>query len=264
MPARHEGQFAEMFREAPVRMRKVIRPLLASAGLLTAAGWVWSALPPGQVQAWGHFQRLMHRGDAGAKVQLADLPAGPGVYALGALAELRGEVLIWNGRVLVSRGEHDDGRAEHPRSGDAAALLALAQVPSWQTVQVPRDMNSAAFERFVLDKAGEAGIAVDRPFAFAVRGPLLDLKWHVLIGKAGSGSAGTHNMGHAENRDFESARSDGVLLGFFSGTALEGVITHPGEKFHLHWASRDLARAGHVDAYRVAAGSELMLPPPVR
>lgn len=247
-----------------MRLRNVVRPLLASAALLTAAGWVWGALPIGQVQAWGHFQRLMHRGDAGAKVQLADLPAGPGVYALGALAELHGEVLIWNGRVLVSRGEHGDGRAERPRSGDAAALLALAQVPSWQTVPVPRDMDSAAFERFVLDKAGEAGIARDRPFAFAVRGSVLDLKWHVLNGKADSGSAGRHKMAHAESRAFESARSDGLLLGFFSGAALEGVITHPGEKFHLHWASHDFARAGHVDAYRVGAGSELMLPSSVR
>lgn len=241
-----------------------IRRLLAAAALLLASGLVAANVPIGQVQAWGHFQRLMHRGDASAKVQLAGLPAGPGVYALGALADLRGEVLIWDGRVLVSRGEREDGGTERARGGDAAALLVLSQVPSWQKAAVPRDMDQPAFERWLLEKANEIGVDAARPFAFAVRGPVLNLKWHVVTGMAGNGSNGAHKMGHAASRSFDSARSDGLLLGFFSGAALEGVITHPGEKFHLHWASRDFARSGHVDAYGVAAGAELLLPPSVR
>lgn len=241
-----------------------MRRLLGTAVAL-AAGAVLAAAPLGSVQSWGHFKRLMHTGDAAAKVQLAELPGGPGVYGLGALADLRGELLVWDGRVLVSRGERSDGGAEQPRRGDAAALLALSRVGSWQPpVKVPRDMDQATFERFVLEKAGETGVDAARPFAFAVRGPALGLKWHVLNGKSGSGGHDAHRMGHAATRSFEDGRSDGVLLGFFSADSLEGVITHPGEKFHLHWASRDLARSGHVDAYGVAAGAELLLPPPVR
>ena len=243
----------------PKRSRKFL-----AAALLLASGFVAASVPLGQVQSWGHFQRLMHRGDASAKVQLADLPSGPGVYALGALADLRGEVLVWDGRKLVSRGERDDGATEGPKAGDAATLLALARVTSWQKVAVPRDMEQAAFERWLLERANETGVDIQQPFAFAVRGPLLDLKWHVLAGKAAAGGHGTHKLGHATTRSFESARSDGVLLGFFSAAALEGVITHPGERFHLHWASPDFARSGHVDGYRVGAGAELLLPPPVR
>jgi len=252
-------------RESAVKSTGTRRRLLAASALLAVAGVVGAAAPLGAVQAWGHFKRLMHMGDASAKVQLADLPAGPGVYALGALADLRGEILVWDGRVLVSRGERDDGGAERPRGGEAAALLALSRVGSWQPpVKVPRDMDQATFERFVLDRAKASGVDADRPFAFAVRGPALNLKWHVLTGKADGGGHGAHKMGHASTRSFEAARSDGLLLGFFSGEALEGVITHPGEKFHVHWASPDLARSGHVDAYGVAAGAELLLPPPVR
>jgi hypothetical protein len=104
----------------PDAERRLFVVALLLTGSLAAA-----SVSIGQVQWWGHFQRLMHKGDAGAKVQLADLPAGPGVYALGALAELRGEVMIWNGRVLVSRGERDDGGTERARGGDAAAVRAL-------------------------------------------------------------------------------------------------------------------------------------------
>lgn len=259
-----EARLGATLREKHLRSIASGAHHLSAAALLTVAGLALATVPLGQVQTWGHFQRLMHSGDAGAKVQLADLPAGPGVYALGALADLRGEVLVWDGRTLVSRGERDDGATERAKGADAAALLALARVASWHKVAVPRDMDQATFERWLLDRANEIGVDVGRPFAFAVRGSVLDLKWHVVAGKAAGGGHGAHKMGHATTRNFESARSDGVLLGFFSATALEGVITHPGERFHLHWASRDFARSGHVDGYGVGAGAELLLPPPVR
>lgn len=243
-------------------MTKTTHTLLGAA-LIAAAAAAWATPPLGVVRSWGHFQRLTQSGDAGAKVQLADLPKGPGIYAVGALADRRGEVLIWDGRVLVSRGERDDGAVERTKPGDAATLLALARITAWQKVAVPRDMPQAAFERFVLDKARELGVDTERPFAFAVRGAALDLKWHVLTGKAG-GKSGAHKMGNAAVRGFESPRADGLLLGFYSAAALEGVITHPRERFHVHWASRELSRSGHADAYGVAAGAELLLPPPVR
>ncbi len=243
--------------------RSRVEHALTVLALAVAAGLAVASVGVGQVRSWGHFQQIM-RGDAGGKVQLADLPAGPGIYALGALAGLRGEVLIWDGRVLVSRGERDDGIAERPRAGDAAALLALSSVPSWQRVAVARDMDQAAFERFVLEEADRSGVDVKRSFAFALRGPVRELKWHVITGPAKPGGHGAHAMGHAAKRAFSAERVDALLLGFYSGAALEGVITHPGERFHVHWASPDLVRSGHVDAYGVAAGAELLLPPPVR
>jgi hypothetical protein len=46
----------------------------------------------------------------------------------GALADLRGEVLIWNGRVLVGRGERDDGATERAWRRRSRAPGAVASV----------------------------------------------------------------------------------------------------------------------------------------
>jgi alpha-acetolactate decarboxylase len=46
----------------------------------------------------------------------------------------------------------------------------------------------------------------------------------------------------------------------YSGTALEGVVSHPGERFHLHFADAAATVSGHVDRYSVAAGAVLKLP----
>jgi alpha-acetolactate decarboxylase len=59
---------------------------------------------------------------------------------------------------------------------------------------------------------------------------------------------------------FDERDAPGVMVGFYSGDALEGVISHPGERFHVHYANRDVTRSGHVDGYSVRAGARLLLP----
>lgn len=214
------------------------------------------------VRVWGNFGRLMHTGDASAQVVLADAGIGRGDYGVGALAQMRGEIWVWDGRVLVSRGHDEDGRTEPPRDGDAAALLAVVRVGGWREVPVPRDLPQPEFERFVLEQAQAHRIDVERPFAFAVRGPVTALTWHVVTGTASAAHGTRHALGHAASRRFTAARTDGVLLGLYSASALEGVVSHPGERFHVHFATSDDARSGHVDAYAVAAGAVLLLPVP--
>ena len=59
---------------------------------------------------------------------------------------------------------------------------------------------------------------------------------------------------------FHDPGAKGQLVGIYSGAALEGVVSHPGERLHLHYADDPATISGHVDAYAVAAGAVLLLP----
>ena len=61
-------------------------------------------------------------------------------------------------------------------------------------------------------------------------------------------------------RLFRQPGARGQLIGVYSGAALEGVVSHPGERYHLHFADPGATVSGHVDRYSVAAGSVLKLP----
>jgi hypothetical protein len=50
---------------------------------------------------------------------------------------MRGEILVWDGRVLATPGESLSGSAQPPKANDQAALLVTAQVKEWEKVQVP-------------------------------------------------------------------------------------------------------------------------------
>jgi len=41
---------------------------------------------------------------------------------------------------------------------------------------------------------------------------------------------------------------------------LEEIVSHPGERFHVHYIDKDMTVSGHVDQFSVHAGATLWLP----
>ena len=108
---------------------------------------------------------------------------------------------------------------------------------------------------------------------FRVSGDYAHLIWHVVTGEKstgggghgahGSGAPGGHG-GHANQQSgmkvFRNPQASGQLVGVYSGANLEGVVSHPGERFHVHYIDKNMTVSGHVDQYSVRAGSTLWLP----
>ena len=234
--------------------------------LFASAAWA-SSLPSDFVHH-GHFKRMMHSGDTSGQVVLAALPQQGATWGVGATEGLRGEIVQIDGRLLVSPGSDPEGRVRAPREGEQAVLFAGARVQAWREVPVPRDMDQASFETFVQEQAKGLGLALDLPFVFRVEGRFPDLLWHVVTGVKGTGGGHGahrgHGAGHANERSdmrlFPQPGATGQLIGVYSGAALEGVVSHPGERFHLHFADAAATVSGDVDRYSVAAGAVLKLP----
>lgn len=216
---------------------------------------------PFKISVYGNFKRMAHTGDASGKVALASIPPSAGTYGVGALADLQGEILVWDGRVLITPGESISGSTKPAGAGDQAALLVTAQVTEWERVQVPSNMVQKEFERFVIDSAHSKGVDTQKPFPFIVLGEITDYAWHVVTGTAKPhGGSAQHQQGHASKRTFSGAETKGKLIGFYSAEKLEGVISHPGERFHVHYADENLKISGHLDSFGVRKGAMLLLP----
>jgi alpha-acetolactate decarboxylase len=217
---------------------------------------------PFDIRAYGNFKRVVDTGDTMGVVNLSALAVGEQTYGVGALAGMRGEIMLWNGKLLVSRGDSHKGRTGRPTATDEAVLFIQAVVKSWVEVRVPADMTQREFEAFVVETARKQGIDSNRAFPFVIRSEKLTLTWHVVSGTAASPGHGlaTHKQGHAQSRVFHESDAPGMLLGFYTGAALEGIASHPGERFHVHFADPGLSVSGHVDEYRVPGAALLLLP----
>jgi hypothetical protein len=129
-------------------------------------------------------------------------------------------------------------------------------------------MDQGAFEAFVQDQAKGLGLALDQPFVLRIEGRFPHLLWHVVTGEKGSGGGhgvqSGHDTGHASQRSdvrlFRQPGARGLLIGGFSGAALEGTVSHPGERLHVHFADPGVTVSGHVDRYSVGPGVVLKMP----
>jgi alpha-acetolactate decarboxylase len=220
-------------------------------------------------QHYGNFKRMMHTGDTTAQVELAKLDQSAGTWGVGALAGLRGEVIQVDGKILVSFGAKSDGKVQPGSSMDAAVLWASSKVAQWKQIQVPADMSQAEFEKFVSEQAAVNKVDLTRPFVFRVTGGYSHLIWHVLTGEksdykagghGGRGHAGGHSNKRSDMKVFRNPTATGQLVVVYSGEKLEGVVSHPGERFHVHYIDDAETVSGHVDQYNVQKGATLWLP----
>ncbi len=230
--------------------------------------WAFGAVAsePFDVRVFGNFERMSQTDDTRGVVKLREILTLPGSYGLGALDGLRGEILLWDGKLLVSWGHSANGSVEPSVPADEAVFFVEARVEVWDEVVIPSDMTRVEFELFVLQTAVRRRLSSDRAFPFAIRGSFPRVLWHVVTGASAAHSDQStevgriHSQGHARNRVFDQANVVGFLLGFYSGVALEGTISHPGERFHVHYADVAFSVSGHVDDYRIARGAVLLLP----
>lgn len=253
------------------------RKTLLALGLLTAGLAIAAGLPFDFTHT-GNFKRMSHTGDTTGQATIGSLSQEPGTWGVGATAGLKGEIIQIDGRLLVSPGSAERGAVRAPAADEQVVLWASARVTEWVEMALPQDMDEAAFEAFVRQQAQVHGLSLEQPFPFRVKGEFPRLRWHVVTGEksvnaaAGSGGHGGHGAhggqgghgGHANTQSgmkvFHDPGAKGQLVGIYSGAALEGVVSHPGERLHLHYADDPATISGHVDAYAVAAGAVLLLP----
>lgn len=248
----------------PTRSR--VSVALVTTSLLLAGAVLASSLPFGFVHH-GNFQRMMHTGDTSGQVAIADLPRQAGSWGVGATAGLKGEIVQLDGELLVSPGSDERGAVRAPAAGEQAVLFAGGNVAKWVDVPVPSDMEQGQFEAFVVEQARSRGLSLEQPFVFRVVGRFPRMRWHVVTGESGAARHGDHGSGHSGHANkrsgmkvFHQPGAGGQVVGIYSGAQLEGKVSHPGERFHLHFVDDAVAVSGHVDAYAVSSGAVLKLP----
>ncbi len=213
------------------------------------------ASPAADVVHVGVVREVMRDGRTEARARVVD-HAAPGTFAVGALAELAGEVAIDDGVAWIARGGPTAVRAG---ADDQATLLTSAQVQSWREQVLPPIVDLRALERALAAAAPAAAARGDAvPFVLDGTGTVA---LHVVRG------ACPHGPAVAERQPLRWT-ADGVPLrcvGFFV-RGQGGVMTHHGTTLHVHaFAGEGPNRTmGHVDELALAAGAVLRVPAAVR
>lgn len=235
--------------------------------------------PAQDLTAHGNFRHMMHTGETEGTIALDTLSI-PSGWGVGALAGLRGEIVIRDGTVLVSRGDDAEARVTPPKPGEKAVILAYGRVAEWQSVVIPHEMTPERLTQFIEMQAETRALDPANGFPIRLQGRFPQLVWHVVTGEAlprvahgdhgghgghdAHGGHGAQGGGHANGASgmniYHEDGASGEIIGVYTGAALEGIASHPGERLHLHHVSQDGTGSGHVDKIVIPAGTTLLLP----
>ncbi len=209
------------------------------------------------VSHYGALKNFMHENDLSAKVDLSKFKDHEHLYGLGALENLKGEILIWDGKAYMSFTENNTVKID-TSFNHKAGLFVYVEISTWKSFAIPEDVKDYhSLELFVAETAENHGIDVKTPFPFLLDGIFKTVDWHVINWPEGD-SLHTHEKHKTSGPHdvLENASAD--VLGFYSDQH-HAIFTHHSTNMHLHFKTKQDDLAGHVDDIRLDQAS-LLLP----
>ena len=213
-----------------------------------------------EVHHFGALKNMMHKGDLSAKVTLDELKEMNHLFALGAVENLKGEVLILDGIPSVSYVKGNDSSKTMMLDDSFeknACLLVLASVEEWESINIPNTVVTyEEFEGYVAETAAEKGIDIEKPFPFMIEGLAKSFDWHIIDWPEDdtehSHEKHIHSglYGTLENQQVE-------MLGFYSNKH-HAIFTHHTTNMHIHVKSKKVI--GHIDDMTLGIDMMLKIP----
>jgi hypothetical protein len=211
-----------------------------------------------KVEYKGALKNFMRKGDISAQADLKELKNIKHLYALGAVENLKGEILILDSKPFISM-PNEDSYSIKSTYDLKTTLLVYASVEKWKSYEIPSEIISYQdFEAYVEKVAAKNGINTEQPFPFMIEGMIKSAQWHVIKWPEGD-SVHTHKKhqtvgphGRIENRDVD-------ILGFYSKHH-HAIFTHHATNMHLHVKTKDNKLSGHLDGMTLGEGMILKLP----
>jgi len=198
-----------------------------------------------QVIPTGAMRRTMWEGQLAGLIAM-DSIAKPGMYGIGPLEHLWGEITMVDGRCFVSYVLPDGTVKVEERSDVKAPFFVRATVTRWEPVTLPsKVVDLPSLDAFLTEWAKTS----TEPFTFRLRGLVVDAHVHVMNVPPGTAING-QDEAHAHQVVVHDRNNEGTLVGFFS-TKHKAVFTHHDTNIHAHYISWDQKLMGHLDVLRI-------------
>lgn len=202
----------------------------------------------------GAMKNVMWKGELGSSINIDTISNKKGLYGLGPLSYLEGELLINDGKSYVSKVTSDSTMTVEKSIDVSAPFFVYANVTEWNEIDLPSNIKSIQdLEKFIDDQTSE----YKRPFAFKLKGEVSNAIIHVQNLPKGS-KVSSPEEAHQGQINYELHKVESEIIGFFS-TEHKGVFTHHDSFLHMHLITKDENSMGHLDELEIQ-NMKLFLP----
>lgn len=223
------------------------------AAIMVAA--FWGSNPP-EVKVLGAMKNVMMKGDLSAHADI-DTINKQHLYGLGPVAEMKGEIMILDGKVFTTA---KDGKKllNQQDKVSKAAFLVYSNVEKWKAFSINASINSyAELETLVEITAKQNGYDGEKPFAFKIDATPKNISYHVIDWKEGTVHTMENHKQFAYAGSFTNSKM--TLLGFYSKHH-QSIFTHHTTFMHVHLLDEKTKTVGHLEELKVKGFITFYLP----
>lgn len=198
------------------------------------------------IQIVGAMKNVMWKGELGSSIDLDTISNKTGLYGLGPLSYLKGELLINNGNSYVSKVTSDSTMTVEKTFAASAPFLVYGNVVEWSEMTLPSDIKSIQdIEHFIDSTTAN----FKRPFAFKLIGRVNNAIIHIQNLADGT-KVSSPEEAHQGQTNYSISNEEAEIIGFFS-TEHKGVFTHHDSYLHMHLITSDESKMGHLDKIEI-------------
>lgn len=225
----------------------------------------------GPVEYVGAQKDIFKSGKAASVVSLEELGGKKGIFAIGPIDGLDGEITIFDSKPYITKVRGNDYTVDKTLK-HGAFFLVWTEQKDWIDVPLPGTVKGYLdLQRFVKEQAQKAGVDVTKPFPFLMAGTPVEIKWHINVDRT-EGKPITKELFVKSKEPYVTKNEPVDIIGFFSekhsgvflsqyapaiqeGSGMENAI-------HIHLVSKTSKAAGHIDNITFGGGMVLRLPKP--
>lgn len=207
------------------------------------------------VQIVGAMKNVMWKGELAGTIALDTIANKQGLYGLGPMAYLAGELMIMDGKSYKSTVLSDTTMAVEETFEAAAPFFVYANVGEMEESAIPDSIRSLRHLETYLDEITKSA---KRPFAFKLTGPIEKVTIHIVNLPEGTKVSSPADA-HRVQVNYQLAGGQVEIVGFFS-TEHKAVFTHHDTFLHMHLITADKLKMGHLDEALFGKGMKLYLP----
>jgi acetolactate decarboxylase len=223
----------------------------------------------GLIEYIGAQKDIFKTGKATSVISLESLANRPGLFAVGPIDGLDGEITIFDSKPYITQVRGSDFVMDNTFKHGAFFLVWTEQT-RWQDVPIPEKVKGYVdLQQFVKVQAQAAGIDVTKPFPFLLAGTPVEIKWHINVDRT-EGRPITKELFYKSKQPFITRNEPVDIIGFYAehhagvflpssnpefmeGTGVQNAI-------HIHLVSKTGKTAGHIDNITLGEGMVLRLP----
>ena len=198
------------------------------------------------VKIVGAMKNVMWKGELGSSIDLDTISDKIGLYGLGPVSYLTGELLLNNGKSYVSKVTADSTMTIVKTFDTSAPFFVYGNVSEWSEMELPSEVKSIQdLEKFIDGKTTE----FKRPFTFKLIGQVSSAIIHIQNLPEGTKVA-SPDEAHQGQTNYNIENEDAEIIGFFS-TEHKGVFTHHDSFSHMHLITKNESKMGHLDELEI-------------